>query len=215
MNTTPDTEAADNGGSFDPQQAAALLDQTTVQARRKLEPYPPWLLALRGLGALVVYGGLWLSVRGQHPYLHPTVAAVPGAVAFGIANTIATVAVAKRATAGVVGRSQLRRADIVLWTALWVGAFVVMGALIGAGVSDRIVYGLYPAAAPLLLAGVGWASVTAARANWRQFGAAIVIAAIGVGALFAGPAGAWLVCGVGICVALLGQAAFVARRQRA
>jgi hypothetical protein len=214
MNTTPGT-AAGNGGSFDPQQAAALLDQTTQQARRQLEPYPPWLLVLRGLGALVVYGGLWLSVRGQHPYLHPTVAAVPGAVAFGIANTIATVAVAKRATAGVVGRSQLRRADIVLWTGLWVGAFVVMGVLIGAGVSDRIVYGLYPAAAPLLIAGLGWAAVTAARANWRQFGAAIVIAAVGAGALFAGPAGAWLVCGVGICIALLGQAALVARRQRA
>jgi hypothetical protein len=214
MNPTPES-AADNGGSFDPRQAAALLDQTTVQARRQLEPYPPWLLVLRGVGALVVYGGLWLSVRGQHPYLHPTVAAIPGAVAFGIANTIATVAVAKRATAGVIGRSQLRRADIVLWTSLWVGAFAVMGVLIGAGVSDRIVYGLYPAAVPLVVAGLGWACVTAARAQWRQFSSALAIVAVGVGALFAGPAGAWLVSGVGICVALLGQAAIVARRQRA
>jgi DNA-binding transcriptional regulator of glucitol operon len=57
--------------------------------------------------------------------------------------------------------------------------------------------------------------VTAARAQWRQFSSALAIVAVGVGALFAGPAGAWLVSGVGICVALLGQAAIVARRQRA
>ena len=39
MNHTPDTPtSAGNGGNFDPQQAAALLDQTTQQARRRLSP---------------------------------------------------------------------------------------------------------------------------------------------------------------------------------
>jgi hypothetical protein len=104
MNPIPDTATAGNGGDFDPQQAAALLDQTTQQARRQFEPSPPWFLALRGVMALVAYGAIWLSVRGQHPYTHPTVLALPGVFAFVLVNLGATVALARRATAGVTGR---------------------------------------------------------------------------------------------------------------
>jgi hypothetical protein len=215
MNATPDTTAADNGRNFDPQQAAALLGQTAIRARRQLEPYPPWLLVIRGFGALVVYGGIWLSVLGQHPYAHPTVAAVPGAIAFGIVNTIATFAVAKRATAGVVGKTRLRASEIVISVALWIGVFAVMGVLIGTGVRDSITYGLYPACVPLIVAGLPWAAFMAARADWRRCGEALAVAIVGIAGLFAGPAGAWLAAGVGICAVLLGTAAVVARRQRA
>jgi hypothetical protein len=215
MNPTPDTTTADNGGNFDPQRAAALLGQTTVRARRQLEPYPPWLLVIRGFGALVVYGGIWLSVLGQHPYAHPTVAAVPGAIAFGIVNTIATFAVAKRATAGVVGKTRLRASEIVISVALWIGVFAVMGVLIGTGVRDSVTYGLYPACVPLIAAGLPWAALMAARADWRRCGEAFAVAIVGIAGLFAGPAGAWLVAGVGICAVLLGTGAVVARRQRA
>ena len=53
MNPTPDTTAsAGNGGNFDPQQAAALLGETTQQARRQLELYPPWLTVIRAVTAL-------------------------------------------------------------------------------------------------------------------------------------------------------------------
>ena len=215
MNPAPDTTTADNGGTFDPRQAAALLGQATQQARRQLEPSPPWFLVLRGLGALVVYGGIWLSVLGQHPYAHPTVAAVPGAIAFGVVNLIATVAVAKRATVGVVGRSRLRPAEFVIAALLWVGVFGVMGALIAAGVRDTITYGLYPACAPLIVAGLAWAAIMAARRSWRRCADALAVIIVGVVALFAGPAGAWLVVGVGLCLVLLGTAAVIARRQRA
>jgi hypothetical protein len=215
MNPTPNTAAAGNGGNFDPRQAAALLDETTEQARRQLEPYPPWLLAIRGLGALVVYGGIWLSVLGQHPYAHPTVAAVPGAIAFGVINTIATVAVAKRATAGVIGRTRLRTSEVVISVALWVAVFAVMGVLAGAGVRDSITYGLYPACAPLIVAGLSIAAFMTVRSDWRRAGTALAIAIVGVAGLFAGPAGAWLVAGAGICAVLLVTAEVVARRQRA
>jgi len=57
MNHTPDTStAAGNGRNFDPRQAAALLDQTTQQTRRKLAPAQPWLLAIRAVGVLIVLG---------------------------------------------------------------------------------------------------------------------------------------------------------------
>ena len=43
MSTTPDTGSE---GTFDPQQAADLLAQTTKSARRQFEPYPPlpWVI---------------------------------------------------------------------------------------------------------------------------------------------------------------------------
>ena len=68
MNTSPDYTAAGEGGSFDPAQAAALLDQTTQQTRRKTAPAQPWLLAIRAVAVLLVLGACWLNVRGQHPY---------------------------------------------------------------------------------------------------------------------------------------------------
>jgi hypothetical protein len=215
MNHTPDSATtAGNGGSFDPQQAAALLDQTTQQTRRRLEPYPPWLLVIRAAGALAVFGAVWLSVRGQHPYKYPTAAVIPVVIAFGVLNFGATVAVARRATAGVSGRSRLRPAEITIMAAAWLGVFVVMAALAGAGVSNAIVYGTYPATVPLIVAGVAWAGIMAARANWRACGSGLAVAAVGAVGAFAGPAGAWAVAGVGIFLELLGSAAAIAWRQR-
>jgi hypothetical protein len=215
MNATSDTATAGDNGTFDPRQAAALLDQTTQRARRELQPHPPWFLATRGVLALIVYGGIWLSVRGQHPYAHPTVAAIPGAIIFGIVNTTATIALARRATAGVTGRSRMHPSEIAVLATIWIGVFAVMGVLAGTGMSDSITYGRYPAAVPLILAGLAWAGMMAARGNRRSAGSALAITAIGVGAWFAGPATAWAVAGVGLCVVLLISAAVVARRQRA
>src|SRR5271169_5951726 len=99
MNHSPD--AAGDGGPLDPQQAAALLDQAGRQARRQLQPSPPWLLAARAVMVLAGLGAIWLSVRGQHPYRGPTTADIPVLVAFIVINFAATVAVRRRATAGV------------------------------------------------------------------------------------------------------------------
>ena len=41
MTPTYDATENNNGGDFEPQQAAALLNQTTQQAKRQLEPFPP------------------------------------------------------------------------------------------------------------------------------------------------------------------------------
>jgi hypothetical protein len=214
MNHTSDSTTAGNGGNFDPQQAAALLDQTTQQTRRQLEPAPPWLLVLRALGVLAVCGAVWLSVRGQHPYKGPTAAVLPVLFAFVVLNFGATVAVAKRATAGVSGRSRLRPAEITVLAVAWIAVFVVMAALAGAGASRAIVYGLYPATVPLIVAGLAWAAIMAARASWRSCGTGLAVAAVGTVGLFAGPAGAWLIMGIGLCVAMLGSAAAIVWQQR-
>jgi len=209
MNTTPGT-TADNGGNFDPRQAAALLDQTTQQARRQLQPSPPWLLATRAVMVLAALGAIWLSVRGQHPYRGPTAADIPILVAFIVINFAATVAVRRRATTGVSGRSPLRPAEITIAALAWVAVVVVMVALAVAGVS----YSLYPTTV-LIIPGLAWAAVMAARKDWGNCVTGLAVGVVGVAGLFAGPAGAWAVAGVGLCVVLLGRAAFIAWQQHA
>lgn len=215
MNTTPDTTATTGDGvSFDPRQAAALLDQTTQQTRRRIEPFPAWLVTLRAFIALIIYGAVWLSVRGQHPYSHPTVAVVPVAIVLGIVNTVAVVTVARRATAGVSGRTRLRPAEMAIALIIWVGLAVTMTVMAVNGVSDSIVYGTFPVAVPLIAAGLFWAAAMAARANWLPCVVATATAAVGVIAAFAGPAGAWAVASVGVFIVMLTRAAFIAGRQR-
>jgi len=209
MNHTPDIDAAENGGSFDPQHAAALLGETTQKARRELQPTPPWLLVTRAVMLLAACGAVWLSVRGQHPYRGPTTADIPILVGFIVINFTATVAVARRATAGVQGRSRLRPAEVTVAALAWVAAAVVIAALAAAGVS----YSRYPNVV-LIVPGLAWAAIMAARANWSRCGTGLAVAAIGALGFFAGPAGAWAVMGVGLCAVLLGTAAAVAWRQR-
>jgi hypothetical protein len=214
VNPAPDTTAADNGGNFDPRQAAALLDQTVQQTRRQIEPYPAWLYVIRALVALCIYGSVWLSVRGQHPYDHPTTAALPVVAVLVVVNFAAVITVARRATTGVSGRSRLRPAEIAVAAIVWIAVFVIMGVLAGTGASHSVVYGTYPAAVPLLAAGLAWAGIMAARRSWRPCGTAAGIAVVGAIAAFAGPAGAWAVDSVGLFIVLVGSAAVIAGRQR-
>ena len=214
MNHLPDSTTADDGGNFDPQQAAAMLDQTTQQARRRIEPYPPWLLTIRACIALAIYGTVWLSVRGQHPFQHPTAAVAPVVAVLVIVNFVATVTIARRATTGVTGRSRLRPPEIAIMAVIWLVVFVVLAVLGAAGASNATVYGIYPATVPLMAAGLTWAGIMATRANWRASLTAIGCVIVGAAAVFAGPAGAYLVSGAGLFLVLLGAAVAIAWRQR-
>jgi hypothetical protein len=210
MNPHPDTTtSAGNGGNFDPRQAAALLDQTSQQARRKLAPSPPWLLAARGVAVLAALGAIWLSVRGQHPYKGPTGADIPILIAFIILNFTATVTVRKHAMTGVRGRTRFRPAEITILALSWALVPVLMWALATAGAS----FAWYPTTV-LILPGLAWAAVQGARDGWRGTATGLALAATGVAGAFAGPAGSWAVAGLGLCAVLLGTAAAVARRQR-
>lgn len=212
MSHAPDL-TADNGEGFHPEQAAALLDQTTQHARRQFEPAQPWLLVIRAVAVLAVLGAVWLNTRGQHPYQHPTAAVVPFVIAFGILNLIATLTVRRRAITGVSGKSRLRPAEIAILAVIWIGVYAVMGVLAGAGVRDSFVYGLYPVSIPLIAAGLTWAVIRATRADWSNSATGLAVALTGAIALIAGPAGAWAVAGLGLCVTLLGHAAVILRQQ--
>jgi hypothetical protein len=209
MNETPNT-AADTGGSFDPAQAAALLSKTTRQARRQLEPSPPWLLAARAIMVLAALGAIWLSVRGQHPYRGPTAADAFVLVGFIVVNFAATVAVRWHAMAGISGRSRLSQGEIAVLAVAFAATVVAIAGLGAGGVGVA----RYPTTV-LVLPGLAWAALMAARASWRGVATGLAMVVIGIVGGFAGPAAAWAVAGVGLCAVLLGNAVMIAWRQRA
>ena len=210
MNHTSDTTAAGNGGTLGPEQAAALLDQTTQQARRKFQPSPPWLLVTRAVMVLAALGAIWLSARGQHPYRGPTGADIPVLLAFIVVNFAATVAVRRHATAGVSGRSRFSQGEITVLVLAIVAGVAALAGLGAAGAG----FATYPTSV-LVIPGLAWLVLMAARANWRGLATGLAIIVIGIVGAFAGPVGAWAVAAVGLCVMLLGSATAIAWQQRA
>ncbi|MGH3402376.1 MAG: hypothetical protein ACRDRJ_07675 [Streptosporangiaceae bacterium] len=213
MNPTPDTAAAGNGGRFDPRQAAALLDQTTWQARRIFASGRPLLWMFRAVVALVAFGGFWLSVRGhQIPYSGPSGWAVPVAAVFVATNIVWSTVAIKRAGAGVSGPAQRRKqawlgAMLVAWIAAY--AFTVP---LYHGAAHQV-WGLYPASAPLMFIGLLGALTAAARKDRTMAVTTLAIAIMAAVAGFGGPAGAWLIMGIGLSATMLCAAAFSARQQ--
>ena len=215
MNHTPDTTTAGNGGNFDPQQAAALLDQTTRQARRTFTPGPPLLWVFRAVFVLVAFGGFWLSVRGQDPYSgRPAAGPWPSSSRWWPSTSAgAPGRSSARAPASAGQPSAERRAWLGVMLVAWVAAYAVTAPLYHAGASHPV-WGLYPASAPLLIIGLVGAATAAARRDWPMAGICLAIAIVAAAAGFGGPAGAWLIMGIGLCAVCLGTAAFTVWQQR-
>ena len=160
------TTRADDGDGLDPREAARLLAQTEREAQRQFDLSPLWITAVMGAVILVAYGALWLSTRGQHPYKGPNlgvVALVYAAVAVAIA---ASVKVYRRATAGVSGPPvrQQQAEGVAILVSFVLGSPVLQGAMKHYGASDAIVYGVIPAAAPLIIVATTPAITTASAA---------------------------------------------------
>jgi hypothetical protein len=214
VNHTSDTAAAGNGGNFDPQQAADLLDQTTRQARRTFTPLHPLLWVYRAVVVLVVFGGYWLSVRGKDPYSAPSGALIAVIAVLVAVNIGWSTWVIKRAGAGVSGPAQRkRRAWLGIVLVVWIVAYAVTVPLYHAD-AHYPAWGLYPANAPLLIVGLAGAATAAACKYWPMAGITLAIAIIAAVAGFGGPAGVWLILGIGLCAAMLGGAAFMGWQQR-
>src|ERR1700686_4488223 len=180
MNDTPDLEqtaTADNGGALDPRKAARLLEQTRREARRQFDPSPPLLTALMGAVILCAFGALWLSVLGQHPYTGPNLGVIALVYVTVAVTAAVTVRVHQRATAGVSGPSARQRAveGIAVLVSIVGGSPVIQGALKENGASAAIVYGVIPAAAPLIIVGTTVVGIAATKSDWPSFGAALAV----------------------------------------
>jgi hypothetical protein len=205
-------DVADGDAGFDPRQAAVLLDQSTRDAQQQFDPSPPVLTTAMGAVVLVAYGGLWLSTRAQHPYRGPS----GGAIALTYTAVAVAAAVAlkvyRRATGGVSGATirQQRIEGAALGVAI-LGSPMIQGAMHHYHASRAIVYGVIPAAAPLIIVGTTLLGIAGIKADRPAFCAALIVVTAGMIALFAGPSGAWLVAGIGIFVAI---AAFALARAK-
>lgn len=205
--------SADDEDRLDPREAARLLSNTERSARRQLQLRPPGITAAMGLLILAAYVLLWLSTRGQHPYSGPSLGVV-GLVYLVVAVSFAVSAtVYRRATAGVRGPSvrQQKLEGLAVGFSI-LGSPVLQGAIKHYGASHAIIYGVIPAAAPLIVIGTTLVAIAAVKEDWPQFGAAIVVILAGIVAAFVGPSGAWLAAGVGLFAAVEGYA--VATRYR-
>ena len=218
MNGTSDlgkVEMCEDERGLDPREAARLLVQTQQRTQRELDFRSP-RLSLLAAAALVAFGSVWLSVRGQHPYKYPTVVGLLGLYAVVAIRIGSALYAHRRATAGVSGRSvrQTRAEGVALAVAL-LAVYLIMGALANAGASDGVVYGVYVATATMLVLGTFGAARSAIREDWQELGLSIAIVLIAAGSAFAGPRGVWLSNGVGLCVVLLAYSAVQAWQLRA
>ena len=211
MNGSPDindSAPTDEDDVLDVRQAADILDRATRRAQRQFDANPPQLGLLNAVIALVAYGAVWLSVRGQHPYdgLHVWLVVL----LIGLARLVLALFIGffRHATKGVSGRSARPWwAEVVAVVVVLTAVVVFMAALVHAGAGHAIAYGVYPAAVPLIVIGGTLAGFMAARADWPAFVAALAVVGVGAAAAFAGPAGAWGIAGLGLCLAFLGHAA--------
>jgi hypothetical protein len=202
-----DASSKDGDDSLDPREAGTLLTRTERQARRGFTHETPLLSLAQALVILAIYGSIWLSVRGQHPYRGPSLGVI-GYVDITVAVLILVcVAMYVRATAGVSGRSRHdERISAIPLVVSIIAVYVFDGALRYDGFSDAVVYGVFDAAAPWIVVGAVLAGLAAANEDWWKLGAALAVIVIGTGSSFAGPIDVWAVLAPAGCLLFVGQA---------
>jgi len=207
---------ADNGDGLDPREAARLLAQTERDAKRQFNISPSWFTAFGGVVIVVGYGALWLSTRGQHPYSGPSAGAIVLVYAAVVVSIGVSAKLYQRATVGVSGPSvrQQRAEGVAILVSFVLGSPIIQGAMKNAGANHAIVYGLIPAAAPLIIVGTTVLGIAASKADWPQFGAALTVITGGVVAAFVGPSAAWLAAGIGLGIGVAVYAAATAKHHR-
>jgi len=206
---------ADSGNrtGMDIHEAAAIMQDTTERARRALIVRRPVLFAVWGVAWLVADGAIWLSVRGQHPYIGPTPASLVALTIVAAVAAAITAVLVGRAGSGVGGWTVLQRRIFLLsYLGGYIALFTLEAAIDHAGAS-RAVLGVYGAAAPILLVAVVIAASSALNLDWSVFGLGIWLLAVAAGSGFAGPVGVWAVSALAGGAALLLMAASGLRRR--
>jgi hypothetical protein len=192
--------------SLDPRAAAGLLERSQREAQRKLTSDKPALSVFSALVVLAVYGSIWASSRGHHPYTGPSLTVVGMVYILVAVAALVSVSVYLRATAGVSGRSRREaRTMAIPFVVAVVGVYVFDGALKYDGFSPSIVYGVFDAAAPWLVVGAFLAGHAAAREDWWKVAGGVAMMVVAAGSAFAGPADVWGVLAVSGCLLLLAQ----------
>jgi hypothetical protein len=202
-----------DGTPMGPAEAAVIMRDADEKARRGLQVRHRATFTIWGLGLLIGYGAMWLTVRGQRPFHGPDPAAFAIVALLGAASVMAGVDQA-RAESGVGGLSAMRRrlsfASVLIGLA---GMFAVEGALVRAG-AGRPLVSIFEASAPVLVAGVFYLAGGAVRPRWAVTGLGLWLVAVAAGGGFAGPVGVWGVDALAAGLAYLLMAAVEPRLRR-
>jgi len=201
MDGTRNAESAvpDEGGEFDPKEAALILRDATSQAQRSFDLKRPLIWVIGGAVTFLAYGALWLSVREQHPYTGPSLGVIAGVYVVVVVAIALSAKMLQRATKGVSGPSRaLMAGEGVAVVGAYVATAVIQGALHDAGASHAIVYGIFPAAGPLVIVGCTVAGSAGSRQDWQMFGGALAVVSVGIAGLFVSAAASWAVVGTGL-----------------
>ena len=133
--------------------AAALIAEARAHADRELRVRLTPVYLAWGLAWLVGLGGLWLSVRGQHPFIGPSGPAYALLAVLEIVATTVTAVTVVNATRGVRGMSETQGVIYGLaWPFGLVLAFAVVGALERHGASNEVSGIAATAAGPMVVA---------------------------------------------------------------
>lgn len=191
-----DDTGIDEAAGMDVQHAAVIMRQARERARRELAVRRPVLFVAWGLALLAGYGALWLSVRGQHPFVGPTAPAIVTLVALSLVATIVTVWVVDRASSGVGGPSVLQRGSFVLALAAGGAALAIFKLAVSHAGADRPVVALIGAAAPLLVAGLVFVASCAINGilDWPRLALGLWLLAVAAEGAWAGPVTYLAVC---------------------
>jgi hypothetical protein len=204
----PDDETLDAAA------AAALMQQTRQHVRGLLGIKLPVLYTAWGAAWLVGLGGMWLSVRGQHPYTGPSGLASALLGVLLVAAAAVTIATVNRATRGVGGVSAMQqRIYGMSWAAGFAALFAIEGATAHQGASAAVM-GVLGASGPLLVTGLIYLLGAAIWLDRTMFGLGVWLAACAAVAAWAGPVGALLIGALAGGGGFLATAALTSRGRR-
>ena len=184
------------------QEAAAVVQDARTHARKELLISAPLVYTAWGLVWLLGYGAMWLSVRGQHPYLGPSGVSIAAVFVLAGFAAAAVLVIASRAVAGIDGRSARHRRIIL---ATWATGYLVL-LLVQAGISSSAstrVLAFVGLAGPLVLAGLVYVLASVLGRDRLAF-------ALGAWLVIAGASCAWLApAAIVATCALAGGAGFL------
>ena len=202
-----DAASMADGAPMGVAEAAAIMREAGETARRGLQVRHRATFTIWGLGLLIGYGAIWLTVRGQRPFHGPDPGAFALVALLGAASVMAGLEQA-RTESGVGGLSAVRRrlsfASVLIGLA---GMFAVEGALVHAGASKPVI-SIFEASAPILVAGIFYLTSSTVRPHWAVTGLGLWLVVVAGAGGFAGPVGVWGVGALAGGLAYLLMAAF-------
>ena len=204
----------DDGTPLGVAEAAVIMQEAGQKAQRQFRVGHRVTFTIWGLGLLLGYGTIWLTVRGQRPF-HGLAPATFAVAALLSSASIMTGVAQARADSGVGGLSAVRqRIHLLSVLAGFAAMFALGGALAHAGASQAVI-SVFEASAPVLVAGLFYLSTSIVQLNWPVAGLGAWLLVVAAVAGFAGPAGVWGVNALAGGLAYLLMAAIEPRLRRA